>query len=458
MSLLSRIASTATAAADAARAAWVGNASSVAAAAPSAAPSEASITNDLLRALAQPPPATERDPAILGNHLTPRLLAALIFQRNHGWMQPWVDLGAEFLQKNPHLVSQISIRRESIVETRFEVRPGKGSNGRAAKKAADACSELLTSWQQRTEHSWADSIGQIAMAVWWQRSCHEVMWERDGRELRIDHLEALHPRRLSFAAPHGDPEPWVLRIHDPDDPSSPFSGPYGTPITRFHADKFLVHMAAPLGLQPTCDGLFAAAVWYLLMHEWSWRDLMALIELLGRPAHIGYYAAGGARAAHPTPGVAKIDGVRMATDAEVDKLRRVVTGASGSLRDVLADTTRVEPLKYDQRNTPLQREALEHLERLLSKLINGADSISDLRPGARAAQQVMYAQSFTFWRSDVRRVQSVISSLFRRYVAANPALFPANTPTPELWSPDLEASRGQTTDPTTKDPADAPAA
>lgn len=418
------------------------------------------VVSDLLKALAVPAPYQERDPHILGNRLTPGMLAALIFQRNQGWMQPWADLGGEFVQKNPHLVSQLAIRRESVVETRFEVRAGKGSNGQAARKAAKACTEIFAGWQRRLDHSWADTAGQITMAVWWQRSCHEVMWQRDGREVRPEHLEALHARRLSFAAPYGDPEPWVLRIHDPDDPHSPFSGPYGTPITAFHPDKFLAHQTSPLGLQPTCDGLFAAAVWYLLFYEWSWRDLMALIELLGRPSHIGYYAAEGAKSASSArlPGAPKMDGGRFASPEEIEKLRRVVSSVSGSLRDVLPDTTHVDPLRYDQRTTPLQREALDHLERLMSKLLNGADSISDLKPGARAAQQVMYAQSFTFWRGDVRRVISVINALFARYVLANPGMYPANTPPPELWSPDLEASRGQTTAPTEKDPNDAPAA
>ena len=125
---------------------------------------------------------------------------------------------------------------------------------------------------------------------------------------------------------------------------------------------------------------------------------------------------------------------------------------------MLADTTRVEPLRFDQRATPLQLEALGHLERLLSKLINYGDSVSDLRPGARAALQVQYAQSFSAWRPDVRRVCGAVSWLFERYVRANPQLFPANTPAPVLWSPDLESSRGQSTNPTEKDPNDAPAA
>ncbi len=441
MSLLTRIVDAAGAGIGAAFDAWTGATGTTSAASVS--------TTSHLHVIAQPAPPTERDPAVLGNRLTPALLAALIAQRNQGWMQPWIDLGGEFLQKNPHLVSQLAIRRESVVETRFEVRVGRGPSSLAASKAAEACDAVLRAWQSRPTHAWSDLVAHLTSAVWWQRSVHEVMWARDGRELRLDHLVAVHPRRLSLAAPPGESDATALRLHDPDDPESPFSGPYGVPLSRFHADKFLVHTASPLGLQPTCDGLFAAAVWYLLMYEWSWRDLMALIELLGRPAHIGYYAAGGARAAHPTPGVAKPDGVRMATDAEVDKLRRVVMGISGSLRDVLADTTRVEPLRYDHDVTPLQRETLEHLERLLSKLVNGADSISDLRPGARAAQEVMYAQSFTFWRSDVRRVCAAVSWLFARYVAANPRLFPEGTPAPELWSPELDAARDRLASPRT---------
>ncbi len=143
MTLLTRIASAASAGLDAALGAWSRN---TAVDASTAAASHG--RNELLRALAQPAPSTERDPAVLGNRLTPGLLAALIAQRNQGWMQPWIDLGGEFLQKNPHLASQLEIRRDSVAETRFEVRPGRGSNGRAAKKAADACTELFVSWQE----------------------------------------------------------------------------------------------------------------------------------------------------------------------------------------------------------------------------------------------------------------------------------------------------------------------
>ncbi len=445
MSLLGRITNAGAAAWDAARAAWGGT--SPAGAATTATSSARDVpaedvahyarTLARLGVVAQPAPAAEKDPAILGNRLTPGALAATIGWRNAGYMQPWVDLGGEFLQKNPHLAAQLLLRRESVVETTFLVRPGKGSNGQAARKAARACEELLGRWQTRETGTWNDLVAQLADAVWWQRSVHEVLWERDGREVSPEALAWVHPRRVSLAAPYGDPDPWALRLHDPDDPQSPFAGPYGVKLGEFHPDKFLVHTASPLGLQPTCDGLFATAVWYLLMYEWNWRDLCALVELLGRPPVVAYYAAGGAKAAQPTAGVSNFNGGRNASDAEIAAAQHAIHSVSGSLRATLADTTRVEPLRFDQRATPLQREALEHLERLLSKLVNGSTGVTDLTAGARAAHQVAYAQSHTFWRADVRRVCGAVRSVFARYVRANPGRFPPGTPVPELWSPDL---------------------
>lgn len=387
--------------------------------------------------LAVPPPYQERDPAILGNRLTPARLAATIQARNEGRFQEWIDLGGEFLQKNPHLLTQLLTRTGSVVETRFEVRPGKGSNQQAARRAAAECESLFARWQQRQAHGWNDFVVEVTRAEWWGRSLHEIVWLQDGALVSPEFLVGINPRRLSYYCPRGEPEPWTLRLHDPDDFESPFFGPVGTPLTRFHPDKFLLHQPRPLGVGLTGEGLFSGVVWHLLMYEWSWRDLMALIELLGRPAHVGYYAAGGAKDATRGAGT-KFDGERNASSEEITALRRAVSSVSSSLRAVLADTTRVEPLRYDNRATPLQREALEHLEALLSKAINGTTGVTDLVAGARAAHDTAFRQSLTFWRYDVRRVCACTNEIFARFLRANPDRFGATCPAPVLWSPDLE--------------------
>ena len=203
---------------------------------------------------------------------------------------------------------------------------------------------------------------------------------------------------------------------------------------------------------------------YVLIRElgWSWRDLMALIELLGRPGVIGYYNAGGAKAADRGSSALKLDGARNATADEITNLTGAVRAVSGSLRAVLSDTTRVEPLKYDTASTPLQLEAIKHIEALVSKVVNGTTGVTDIVAGSRAAQEVAWMQSLTFWRYDVRRVCGFMGDLARRMVAANPGRYGLGCPAPVVFSPDTEpkpvepAAKPQAdkTDPAGSTPAD----
>lgn len=405
------------------------------------------------KGLTIPAPWQERDPAILGNRLTPAVLASIIRQRNEGFFQPWIDLGAEFLSgKNPHLVTQLGIRRASVAETRIEIRAGEGSNQRGARRAAEDFKALLKRWKARQEYELV--LGQVVAAEWWGRSLHEIDWtDQNAGFMAPERALWVHPRRLSYACPLGDPEPWTIRLHDPDDPTSPFYGLYGVPISNWHPDKFVLHETAPLNVHKTGEGLLAGVIWFLLMYEWDWRDLMALIELLGRPGTIGYYNAGGAKSATRDAKQLRGDGVRDASPDEVNALVAAVRSAGGSLRAVLADTTRVEPLQHGQRATPLQLEAIKHIEQLISKIISGSTGVTDIVPGARASHEVAWMQSLTFWRYDVRRWCAWLMDIAARMVRANPGRYGVNCPPPEAWSPDLERPDPTTDAEKANDPA-----
>jgi len=392
--------------------------------------------------VAHPAPYQERDPHILGNRLTPARLAAIIARRNEGHFQDWIDLGAEFLSgKNPHLLTQLGVRRASVAETRLQVRPGKGTNRQGAGRAARDFEDLLERWKARQEFE--PVLAQVTMAEWWGRSLHELLWtDAEAGFMAPEHALWIHPRRLSYACPLGDPEPWTIRLHDPDDWTSPFSGPYGKPITLWHPDKFVLHETVPLGVHKTGEGLFAGVIWYLVMYEWDWRDLMALVELLGRPAVIGYYNAGGAKA---DGSLAKTNGDHKASQEQIAALDRVVKQMSGSLRAALADTTRVEALQHGQRATPLQLEVAKHIEALISKALNGTTGVTDIVAGSRAAQQVAWQQSLTFWRYDVRRVCGWLRDVAGRMVRAHPRRYGLGCPVPEVFAPEIESAPSGTT-------------
>jgi phage gp29-like protein len=397
----------------------MGDASPTPAAAPPTAP------------IAVPAPFWDRDAAMLGNSLTPARLTAILLERNQGYLQPWVDLADEAREKYPHLHSQLAIREESVVETAFLVKPGAGSNKRAARKAADAVRELFATWRARPGEGWDVWLAEMVSAVYYGRHVHEVLWERLEGETRPVALAKVDPRRLSYACGANDADPWALRLWDATDPRSPFGKLYGAKFSEFHPDKFLVTAPRVRGAQPPREGLFAVLVWWWLFLIWDWRDVMALVEMIGRPPVIGYFSAGGAKG---DGALEKFNGNRAATDVEVRALSKATKAVSGALRAVLADTVRLQTLDYKLPGgeTPLQLAVAKVIDAYTSKAINGVDSISDLKPGARASVEVQERATATYWRADCRRVERLLTWLAGRYIAANPARFGATCPLPVI--------------------------
>lgn len=378
--------------------------------------------------IATPNPWHDRDAAMLGNQLTPRLLTSILHQRNQGDLRLWNDLADEQREKNPHLHSQLAIRELSVVETNFEITAGLGSNQRGAIRAADAAKELVEAWNGREHSNTYRWLAEFVSAHYYTAGVHEVLWERTGGETVPVELAWIEPRRISYACDLSAIDPWEMRIWDQYG-GGPFDRWNGVPLSNFHPDKFLQHRPRVRGSQPTREGLFAIIVWWTLFYVWDWRDLMAAIELLGRPPVVAYYAAGGAKADGT---VSKLNGDRNATKEEVAAAKRAVDAVSGSLRAVLADTTRLEGLTLPLAGTnPIQLQAAETIERLISKAINGVDSVSDLKPGARAAVEVQERTSLTFWRADCRYAASALQRLIARYIRANPGRF-GDCPLPQV--------------------------
>lgn len=378
--------------------------------------------------IATPNPWHDRDAAMLGNQLTPKRLTEILWRRNQGELQLWNDLADEHREKNPHLHSQLALRELSVVETKFEIVAGLGSNQRGAIRAADAAKELLQAWENRERSNAFRWLAEFVSAHYYTSGLHEVLWERTGGETVPTELSWVDPRRLSYACDQGAQDPWELRLWDQFG-GGPFDQWNGVPVSKFHRDKFLIHQPRVRGSQPTREGLFAIIVWWTLFYVWDWRDLMAAIEMLGRPPVVAYYSAGGAKA----DGTAsKFNGERNATKEEVAAAKRAVDAVSGSLRAVLADTTRLEALELPLSGSdPIQLRASQAIERLISKAINGVDSVSDMKPGARAAVEVQERTSLTFWRADCRYAASALQRLIARYIRANPGRF-GDCPLPQV--------------------------
>jgi len=382
--------------------------------------------------VAIPGPYWDRDPAMLGNVLTPQRLTGIIARRNEGYLQPWADLADEVIEHDPHLFSQLSIRAQSVVETEFAVEPGEGSNGRAAKRAAAACEELLAHWRDREGEGggFEDWLHEWTWAKFYGRACHELLWERDGGAIVVEGLANIDARRLSLACGPDDPDPWALRIWDADGiDGTPFSAMYGRRVAEF-GDKFLAFEPRVRGSQKTREGLFSVVSWFELFRTVSWRELLKLEEMASCPPVIAYYNAGGAKA---DGAVQKANGERLASREERDAARKVIHSPTGALRALLPDTVRLDALKYSLPTTdPVPILTSRECEALVSKAVNGVANLSDLKAGARAAVEAQERTSFTFWRADCRSVERLVTRIFGRFVRANPMRFGEGCPVPRL--------------------------
>jgi len=376
--------------------------------------------------VAIPPPWQDRDAGVLGNSVTPERLTQIITARNEGRLRDWADLADHARRTYPHLHTELANRELSVVETEIEIVSGLGGPEGRAAKARDAAKDLLKVWERAGLETW---LAEMVGAAYYPAGAHEITWARDGRVLAPVAMTRVAERRLSYYCHRYDPDPWSLRIYDEGDHTSPFSRLYGAKLKDFHPDKFLVHEPRVAGQHRAAEGLFAVVGWYWLFGVWSWRDLMRLLEMVGRPPIVGYYSAGGAKA---DGALTKLNGDRQAAEKEIAAARAAVLGMSSALRTVLPDTVRLEALRYDIPTTPTQILTQQQVDALMSKAINGTSGVTDIVAGSRASQEVAERRTLTYWRADCRRVARVLTEVLRRFVRANPDVFGANTPAPEV--------------------------
>jgi len=380
-----------------------------------------------------PAPWSDRDVIVLGSRVTPEAITSIINRRNAGEMRDWADLADAARRNFPVLHAELATREQSVQETEFEVLPGVGSNQRAARRAADACRELITHWQHRDdsgdEHgAWDRWVAEWTASAYYPVGGHEVIWKRDAGVVYPDAVARIAERRFSYAADRFDPRPWVPRLLDDTQPDSRFfRPPYGVAIDTLHRDKVLLHRRRVVGGHPASEGIFAVMVWFWLFQTSSWRDLMRLQEMLGVPPVIGYYSAGGAKA---DGAVAKLNGERKTTLEELTLARTTLAMMTGALRALLPDTIHLEPLKFDMPKSPIQLMTTERIDKLTARVVNGTDGVSSIVAGSRASQEVAAGQAMTPYRADARYGARQASILFARYVRANPDAFGASCPLP----------------------------
>lgn len=271
-----------------------------------------------------PAPYNDRYQTRAGSSVTPQLVTSVLQRADLGYMDRLADLLDEIRETDAHLQSVLFKREAQVAGAEWEVRPGAdgGPKGKA-KRAADYCSDVLQSLG-----GFSAALAHLQSGVFHGRAVLEILWTRDGGRWVPASLEAIHPRRIAFAAHSWRPYLWDASALD-----SPFNVFPGVALDSLNADapKFIIHLPRVRGGYPTREGLGRTVLWPAIFKRFAVRDALALAEMAGRLGRIGKYAAGG----DPKNPV-------RASPEDQDVLAQSLEAWSSAVSLVIPDTTSVE--------------------------------------------------------------------------------------------------------------------
>ena len=257
-----------------------------------------------------------------GSLLTPQAVTAVFRRADMGHMDSIADMFDEVRETDPHLHAVLFKREAAVAGAPWRINPNPRTKAKKrAQLLADMCTEQLESIRNLTS-----VFAHLQSAVYHGRSAVENVWGISGRRYPffIDRMEPVHQRRVHFTSD------WRPHLWDVSGGLQTDFGRWpGVPFEDFPRGKFTLHMPRIRGGYPTREGLGRVLVWYSVFKRWTMRDWMALAEMAGRPARVGYFNTGA-------------DGKPEASEQDIALLENALKDWASAMNVSLPDTVRIE--------------------------------------------------------------------------------------------------------------------
>lgn len=240
--------------------------------------------------------------------LNPVRLASILREAETGDATAYLELAEQMEEKDLHYAAVLGVRKRAIRALELHVDPGDDTE--AAGQLAEMTRAVLNSTAVRT--SLIDMMDALGKGF----SVCEILWERDGRDLRITDIASVLPTWFEFDRENG--RHLYLRDNDGPQPLRP--------------DTFIVHMAQTKSGLPIRGGLARLAAWAYMFKNFTLKDWAIFCEAYGHPLRLGRYESTATPADRQTllRAVRQI-GVDMAAiipkSMEVDVVNGATTGA-----------------------------------------------------------------------------------------------------------------------------------
>lgn len=203
--------------------------------------------------------------------MTPARMHRLLTDAEQGNLQAQADLFCDMEERDGHIFSEITKRKQAVNGLPWGVKPPKNASEQEKKIAEEV-------------FEWLDDIEDFEMflfeamdAVGHGYSAQEITWHRLGNLWLPESFEQLQPRHIM--TPHNQPN--ELRLNDGSLEGLEFQ-PFGWFIHRHKAKSGYIARS----------GLFRVLSWPFLFKNYGIRDVMEFLETYGLPSKIGKYPAG----------------------------------------------------------------------------------------------------------------------------------------------------------------------
>lgn len=203
--------------------------------------------------------------------LTPARLHRLLTDAEQGNLQAQADLFCDMEERDGHIFSEMSKRKQAVNGLPWGVKPPKNASEQEKKIAEEV-------------YEWLDDIEDFEMflfeamdAVGHGYSAQEIKWHRLGNLWLPESFEQLQPRFIM--TPQNKPN--ELRLNDGSLEGVEFQ-PFGWFIHRHKAKSGYIARS----------GLFRVLAWPFLFKNYGIRDIMEFLETYGLPSKLGRYPAG----------------------------------------------------------------------------------------------------------------------------------------------------------------------
>ena len=231
-----------------------------------------------------PNPLLEQARAYYGRALTPEIIEAVICRADAGFMRDLTDLTYEATRIDPHFSMCDRKRLRAVFQTKTNVVPasGMGIDPKKAQLFADVVRQQIA-WVP----NWKQSLARLNFGHKNGRALSEKIWRENPAasqqpvqgeaavKWRIDRLNWVHPRRLSFG-----PER-ELRVRDDMWGGYGFE-PRGLDV-RQYPYKFVGFLPQQFDEYPEREGYGCRGLYFTFFKRFTNREELVLLEVFGRP-------------------------------------------------------------------------------------------------------------------------------------------------------------------------------